>query len=354
MTLTANISARAGDFTLKAALSVEAGTVTGVLGPSGSGKTTLVHAIAGLIGDVEGHIALGARTLLDTGAPVRVPAHQRRIGLVFQDGRLFPHLDVRANLMFGAKRAPETAQSAATFDNVVRLFGIAPLLDRRPSTLSGGERQRVALGRAILSRPELLLLDEPLSALDPARRADLLPFLENLRQVTTAPIVYVSHAVEEIARLADRAVVIREGRIAADGPVSEVLGRAGLDDHAPVSVLTVKVVDAAATDGLIDLALGQTRLAAPAFPASVGDTVRLQISAKDVMLALTRPEGVSANNVLEGTVTGCDVTATAATVRLSCEGQTVIAAVTRRAFDRLALREGMTAYAVIKSVTIVH
>src|SRR5271163_1709361 len=200
--------------------------LTVLFGRSGAGKTSVVNAIAGLIRPQRGHIAVDGAVLLDTERGVFIPAHRRRIGYVFQEGRLFPHLTVRQNLLFGRWFAPRDA--AARFNDVVELLGIGPLLARRPGRLSGGEKQRVAIGRALLANPRLLLMDEPLASLDAARKDEILPYLERLRDGAMVPIVYVSHAAAEVARLATTIVLIADGSVRAVGPVAEVMGQAGL------------------------------------------------------------------------------------------------------------------------------
>jgi molybdate transport system ATP-binding protein len=355
MTLEVDLRYARGDFRLEVALIAEAGAVTALFGPSGAGKSTVIQAIAGLLPHAEGRVLLNGRTLLDSAARVRMPAHRRRVGIVFQEGRLFPHLSVRENLRYGARR-----QGAAWRDvdnaEILAALGIIHLLDRRPATLSGGERQRVALGRALLSEPDLLLLDEPLAALDAPRRAEILPAFERLRDVRRIPILYVSHSTEEIARLADRVVAIDHGRVVAEGGLAETLSaldfRNGAEGFEPVSVIVAAVVRQDEERGLTDLAVGEAALAAPAFPAEPGARVRVRILARDVMIALDHPGRVSANNILPARIERCETTGALATLELHCEGQKLVAQITRRAFDRLGLAPGLSVYAVIKSVTI--
>ncbi len=201
--------------------------LTALFGRSGAGKTSVVNAIAGLIRPQRGRIAVDGVVLLDTERGIVTPSHRRRIGYVFQEGRLFPHLTVRQNLLFGRWFAPR-GEGAVGIDDVIDLLGIGPLLMRRPGRLSGGEKQRVAIGRALLANPRLLLMDEPLASLDAARKDEILPYLERLRDGAMVPIVYVSHAAAEVARLATTIVLIAEGSVRAVGPVAEVMGRAGL------------------------------------------------------------------------------------------------------------------------------
>ena len=202
---------RRGDFVLDVAFESDA-RVVALFGPSGSGKTTLLHVVAGLIRPHRGMVRVEGRVLADTASGTFLPPHRRRIGYVFQDGRLFPHLSVRGNLAYGRRFAPKRERYADPGE-VVALLGLGPLLDRRPQTLSGGEKQRVAIGRALLASPRLLLMDEPLASLDAARKAETLPYVERLRDELRIPIVYVSHSREEVDRLADEVVELRAGRL---------------------------------------------------------------------------------------------------------------------------------------------
>lgn len=220
--LSIDISKRLGEFTLDAAFESR-GLVTGLFGPSGSGKTSLINMIAGLVAPDRGTIALDGEILDDTARRIHVPPHLRRIGYVFQDARLFPHLDVRRNLDYG-RRMNRLVYSAAEETSVIDLLDIAHLLDRRPAQLSGGERQRIALGRALLAKPRLLLFDEPLGALDDTRKAEILPYLIRLRDEARAPMVYVSHDANEMRSIATHVVMLKQGRIAAQGGVDILPG----------------------------------------------------------------------------------------------------------------------------------
>ena len=217
---------RRGAFQLAADFETPADGITVVFGPSGAGKSMLLATIAGLHRLETGRVVFNGAVMEDAGAKTRVSSHERGIGLVFQDARLFPHLSVETNLRYGLKRAPRDAAGPG-FEEVVALLGLGPLLVRRPAGLSGGETQRVALGRALLARPRLLLMDEPLAALDAGRRAEVLPFLARLRDTARLPILYVTHALDEVDALADRMVLLEEGRVVASGPV-EALAIAGL------------------------------------------------------------------------------------------------------------------------------
>lgn len=341
-------------FALDAAFDVDRRGIVALFGPSGAGKSSIVNAIAGLMRPRDGRIRIDDATLLDTDAGVDVPTRSRRIGYVFQDSRLFPHLSVAGNLAYGAKRAPEPP-SQAEHDRIVDLLGIGHLAGRRPATLSGGERQRVALGRALLSRPRLLLLDEPLAALDQARKAEILPYLEQLRG--TLPIVYVSHSVEEVTRLADEIVVLNTGRVAAQGSVFDITSRLDLfpltGRFEAGAVIEGRIASQAAADHLTEVTLDGGRLWVPRLDAEVGATVRIRIRARDVMLAVSEPDGISANNVLAGEVADIREDAGAyLDVLVACGNDRLIARITHRSLHRLGLRPGQKVHAVIKSVTV--
>ena len=226
MTLSVDIKHRLGAFELDAAFE-SSGRLTALFGASGSGKTSLVNIIAGLIRPAKGRIAADGRVLVDTAKRIFVPKHRRRIGYVFQDARLFPHMSVRQNLAYGGWFAPRGERHAEK-SAVVELLGIGGLLDRRPNLLSGGEKQRVAIGRALLANPRLILMDEPLASLDEARKAEILPYIERLRDETMVPIVYVSHSVAEVARLATDVVVMKDGKVVASGPTADIMQRLDL------------------------------------------------------------------------------------------------------------------------------
>lgn len=346
-----------GRFALDCAFSFNAPGITALFGPSGAGKSTIIHAIAGLLRPEHGRIVLDGDTLLNTETGVFVPAQKRRIAVVFQDSRLFPHLTVRGNLMYGRNRAP--AQTGhADFDSVVTLLGLEQFLQRRPLGLSGGERSRVALGRALLAHPRALLLDEPLAALDAQRKSEILPYLERLRDETKIPMLYVSHSLDEVARLAERMIVLKNGHVAAEGSVFDVASRLDLSGAAELplmgAILQTRVAAHDDAHGLTALALGPARLMVPHIGRPIGDTVRVRIDAYDIMLARTEPAGISANNVLPVTVTAIrtDASGPYADVQLGLGEWRLVARITRYSLERLNLRQGDAVFAVIKSVIV--
>ena len=338
------------------------GGVTALFGPSGSGKSTVLAAVAGLLRPRWGQVALDGVALLDTDARVDVAAERRRCGIVFQEARLFPHLSVEGNLRYGLRRAPRGAPRKAEepgFEEVVALLGVGALLGRRPRELSGGERQRVGLGRALLSRPRLLLMDEPLAALDAARKAEILPFLERLRDGGGPPVLYVTHALDEVDRLADTLVLIEAGRVQAVGTVQALSARtdvpalAGRRDAGAVVACVVEGHDAGR--GLTALAFAGGQLLVPLRAEPAGARLRLRLRARDVALATEAPRGISTHNVLACTVeriAPAGAHETFVTVRVG--GTAMLARVTRDAVARLGLVPGGAAYALVKSTAFDH
>lgn len=353
MTLSVAIRHPFTGFSLDAAFEAPAG-ITVLFGRSGSGKSTIVNAVAGLLRPREGRIAVDGRSLCDTGRGIFVPPHRRRLGCIFQEGRLFPHLTVRQNLRYGTWFAPRDARPE-DFGRVVELLGIGHLLDRRPGALSGGEKQRVAIGRALLARPLAILADEPLAALDEARKAEILPYFERLRDEVSVPILYVSHAASEVARLATTVVAIEAGRVIRQGPVAAVLGDpsvlpAGTRDAGAVLMARIAAHHA---DGLTELDAGGQPLFLPHLAQPPGSAVRVRIAAHDVILSRGRPEGLSALNILAGTVievrTG---EGPGAMVALETPAGRVLARITRRSAAALGLAPGVAAHAVVKTVSV--
>ena len=342
-----------GDFALQAHFQSD-GRLTALFGPSGSGKTTIVNAIGGLLRPDHGRITVQGRMLVDTANDVFVPKHRRRIGYVFQEGRLFPHLNVCRNLLFGRWFTPK-GERKASFDRVVDLLGIAHLLDRRPSTLSGGEKQRVAIGRALLADPQLLLMDEPLASLEDARKAEIYPYIERLRDESVVPIVLVSHSVAEIARLATSVVVLSEGRVVASGPTAEVLrhtsffAQSGLAEAGALIEARVCGHDEAYELTVLQARAGS--LTVPRLPQPIGTSLRVRLRARDIILAVKEPEGLSALNVLPGFISSINEAEGASMdVQLDCGGDSIVARVTRRSVEELGLKPGLAVHAIIKSI----
>jgi molybdate transport system ATP-binding protein len=346
-----------GGFRLDAAFDSPGG-LTALFGRSGAGKTSLVNAIAGLFRPEHARIAVEGEVLTDTERGVFVPPRRRRIGYVFQEGRLFPHLTVRQNLLYGRWFAGRSG-GAGDVEHVVDLLGIGALLGRRPANLSGGEKQRVAIGRALLSRPRLLVMDEPLASLDEARKAEILPYIERLRDDSAVPIVYVSHAIAEVTRLATTMVVLSEGRVAAVGPTQAIMSRLDLfplTGRAEAgAILTTRVAEHDLTFGLTTLRAAAGSLRVPHLDLSLGSALRVRIRARDVMIALSPPTGLSALNVLPGVVAEIGVGAgPIVDIRLDCAGEALIARLTRRSVETLGLAPGRPVYAVIKSIAFDH
>jgi molybdate transport system ATP-binding protein len=356
MSISARIWHDFGGFALAADFAVDKPGITALFGPSGSGKTSIVNAIAGLLLPQDGNIVIGGETVLDTQSHIFVPPQSRRLGYVFQDARLFPHMSVESNLRFGWRRAPVRADESE-FDRIVSLLGLEQLLARRPAKLSGGERSRVALGRALLSSPRALLLDEPLSALDAARKAEILPYLEKLRDETKLPMLYVSHALDEVAQLANDVIIVKQGRTVAQGPVFDIL--ADLDVSALTgtpsfgAVIDTRVASHRWEDGLSVLAFDGGELIVPLLHRELGQRLRVRIRAEDVMLATEEPRTISANNVLLSTVTNLREGAAAhADVQLQCGHARFVARITRASARRLGLKTGMPIFAIAKSVIV--
>ena len=355
MTLSLSLSHRFDGFALDLALEAGPG-ITALFGRSGAGKSTVINAVGGLLHPDRGRVVIDGEVLLDTEGGIYVPPHKRRLGTVFQDARLFPHLSVAQNLMFGARYAPRGSSGPSQRD-VVALLGLETLLDRAPATLSGGQKQRVALGRALLSHPRMLLMDEPLASLDGPRKQEILPFLERLRDGPLGlPILYVSHAVDEIARLADTLVLIQNGKVQAQGPLFDVMA-----DPAAVPLLGVREAGAVieadvlehGNDGITTLRISAGELELPGVHADAGARVRLRVLAQDVILSLTRPEGLSSVNVLPVTVeTVHPGDGPGAAIALRAGRDRLLSRVTARDVAELGLTPGMTCYAILKATTV--
>jgi len=383
---------RLSAFTLDANFEAPTPGVVALFGRSGCGKTTTVNVISGLLVADEARVELDGVVLEDTRSGVRVPPERRRIGYVFQDGRLFPHLSVLGNLRYGMVRAGRRGLGGAGWasaagdvglaragrgervagavaaaagaggpasigmDQIVSLLGLEQLLQRRPSQLSGGERQRVSLGRALLSQPGMLLLDEPLAALDAARREEVLPYLERLRDNLSIPMVYVSHQFDEVLQLATHVVLMDKGRVLAQGSLNEVSllqplrEIVGTDSVGAVLDGVVTAVDS--SYGMADLRVGRGVLNVSVRDVTVGATVRVQLLARDIILATEAPRGLSVRNELQGVVVGVeDDDGQAVLVTVDVGGANVLARVTQSAVRELHLRVGMGVWVLVKAVS---
>ena len=345
-----------GEFELDASFDVPSTGITGLVGPSG--KTTILRAIAGLE-RLPGRLSVGGEVWQSPDG-LFLETHRRPIGYVFQEPSLFSHLSVRKNLTYGERRAPPNSGDPIRFDDVVGLMGIGRLLDRTTRDLSGGERQRVAIGRALLARPRLLLMDEPLAALDPRNKDEILPYLETLHEDLAIPIVYVSHDMTEVERLADQLVLVDEGKVVASGKLADVLTRTHLPiarrpDAAVVLDARVKGFDDAYD--LTELEIGGTVLWAPGRISDVGGSRRVRIVAADVSLARERPSPTSILNVLAGRIERIDTVGEAQVNVLvaigSDEATWLLARVSRKAQDTLGLARGQSVFAQVKAVSLV-
>lgn len=357
---------RRDGFMLDVAIDVASPGVLALFGRSGCGKTTLANIIAGLLPADEAHVEINGCVLENGGK--RLPAEQRRIGYVFQDARLFPHLNVLANLRYGEKRAQRFRVAVAnnrapaaggriTLDMVAPMLALEPLLSRRAHQLSGGERQRVALGRALLSQPQLLLLDEPLASLDAARREEVLPYLEKLRDELAIPMIYVSHQFEEVLRLATHVVLMDRGRVLSQGSLDdlslhpELRAIVGPDAVGAVLHGTVQTLDGGT--GLATVRIGNSSLRINLREAKEGAAVRVQLLARDIILATSRPENLSVRNVMTGTIARIVADdADTDLVYIDIGGASVLSRVTRAASMALDLRVDLPVWVLVKSVSI--
>ncbi len=346
---------RRAAFTLDASFSAPLPGVIALFGRSGSGKTTLVNLIAGLLAPDVGEIRIDDEVLTDTRRGLAVPVERRRIGYVFQDPRLFPHLTVSGNLRYGQRRTRAAAQLIG-FDEVVALLGLESLLARRPRQLSGGERQRVSLGRALLAQPRLLLLDEPLASLDAARREEVLPYLVALRDRLSIPMVYVSHDFSEVLRLATYVVLLEGGRVLEDGAVDEMSLCPALQrivgPELVGAVVEGLVTRLDAQQGSAELAVGSGTLQVSLRDVPVGAHVRLQLLARDVILATQPVQGLSVRNALASTVIAIsDDEFGAVLVKVDVGGAIVLARITQGARQALKLRPGDAVWTLVKAVS---
>jgi len=347
-----------GDFELDVALQLPGQGVSALFGPSGCGKTTCLRALAGLEKLPDAYIAIGDEIWQDTSRNIFIPPHQRSLGYVFQEASLFPHLSVEQNLLFGVKRLPPQ-HPKADFAYIYQLLGIQSLLQRRPHQLSGGERQRVAIARALLLAPKILLMDEPLSALDQARKQEILPYLEQLHRQLLIPIIYVSHATDEVSRLADHLTLLQQGKVVASGPLNDTLSRLDLpaDFAEQAAVVWEMTLHELEDDGLahlqttdqISLLVGQTKQA-------LGSRVRCRIDARDVSLSLHKAVDSSILNLLPATLLDMAPAATPGhlLVKLRVGQQPLLARITQRSAHTLKLQPAMPLWVQIKAVALLE
>lgn len=344
-------------FTLDVDLDLPGDGITVLFGPSGSGKTSLLRCVAGLEHTPGARVTIAGETWQNDEAGINLPTWQRPLGYVFQEASLFAHLNVRKNLLFGLKRSHSTSNAAA-LDAAINLLGIRGLLDRATGQLSGGERQRVAIARALATQPRMLLLDEPLASLDQARRQDILPWLERLRDELKIPMLYVTHSSDEVARLADTLVVLDAGRVKACGPVSDVLAATGatavLGDDAG-ALLDATVVERDTRWHMARLSFDGGSLWLRDTGLILGRKARVRVLARDVSIATQEPQQTSIQNLLPCTVESvvADAHPSQALVRMVCGDSVVLARITARAVDALQLQAGMAVWAQVKTAALV-
>ena len=353
--LAVDVEAQRGDFSLSLRFRAEAGSVVALFGRSGCGKTTAIDLIAGLLRPQRGSVQLAGRTLFDAARGIDLPVEQRRIGYVFQDARLFPHYSLLGNLRYGQRR--QGSAPVIDLETVLELLGLRPLLQRRVQQLSGGEKQRVAIGRALLAQPQLLLLDEPLASLDMPRRAEVLPYLEQVRDYLRIPMVYVSHQFDEVLRLATQVVVLDQGHALLQGDIAAVSLRRELRElvggEATGAVVDGQVEEVDPAGGLARVRVGAGHISVDVGALDAGQQVRVQMLARDLVLALSRPTDLSIRNALAGTVSTLENDgAHAILVGVDVGGATLLARVTASAARDLQLRAGLPVWALVKAVSL--
>jgi molybdate transport system ATP-binding protein len=344
-----------GEFRLEADMSFPSSGVTSLFGPSGSGKTSLLRAIAGLDHHPGGVLRVNGETWQQGGR--FVPPHRRPVGYVFQEASLFEHLDVRGNLEYGLKRLGNSAPRIS-LEDTIGLLDIGPLLHRDPSTLSGGERQRVAIARALAVSPELLLMDEPLAAVDVGKKQEILPYIESLHRELDIPVIHVSHLPEEVWRLADHLVLLDSGRVLASGDVHDVFTR--LDLPLALAEDASSIIEASVTGHdeqyhLTQLGFGGAHLTIARQDIPLGRQVRLSLAARDVSLTLERQTGTSILNILPASIDGITEDGDGqATVRLQVADAPILARITRKSAHDLQLEPGKKVYAQVKSIALLN
>lgn len=354
-TLSLNVVLERAGFTLTVQQSVTLTGITALFGPSGSGKTSLLRVIAGLERGARGRVTFDEQAWQDD--PTWLPAHERRIGYVFQEGRLFQHLTVEQNLRFALRRAKpqSTNGNRIGFGDAVAALDLTALLARRPAQLSGGEQQRVAIARALLMSPQLLLMDEPLSSLDIGRKREILPHIESLPHRFNVPVLYVTHNVDEVVRLAGDVLLLAAGRVVAHGNVTDIFERSDLSSFTggleAGAVLRTRVLEH--RNGIATLALGTQRLRVPATALPVGAHLAIRIHARDVAIATLRPQQLSIRNILTARILRIEPpSSTDVELVLDVDGEHLRARITRDAHDELGLEAGQTVFALIKSVAL--
>jgi molybdate transport system ATP-binding protein len=353
--ITATLKQTLGSFSLDVALDLPGRGVTAIFGPSGSGKTTLLRSIAGLEHARDGYLSVNGEVWQDDSRSIFMPVHQRPLGYVFQEASLFSHLTVQRNLDYGRRRVPADAHRVS-LDQTIALLGIEDLLQRQSDTLSGGERQRVAIARALATSPRLLLMDEPLAALDGQRKAGILPYLERLVAELSIPVLYVSHAPDEVARLADHLVLLDAGRVLGAGPTRELMTRLDLplahgDSAAAIIDALVTSVDAAYHLSHAEFSGGRISLLNPLL--KVGQRVRVRIQARDVSITLARQQGTSVQNIFAVTVTTiAPDSAGQLMLGLDANGSPLLARITHKSADALGLVPGSQVFAQVKGVAV--
>jgi molybdate transport system ATP-binding protein len=354
MSFSVSLTHRFPSIRMNIAFEVPSPGVTVLFGPSGSGKSTIINAAAGLLRLDTCRIEVDGSVLADTRSGIWLPPERRRVGLVFQDARLFPHMSVDTNLRFGMRRV---ARGTIRFDEIVDLLGIEALLGRRPHTLSGGERQRVAIGRALLAQPHLLLMDEPLASLDTARKAEIMPFLTRLKTALRLPVLYVTHALDEVARLADSIVLLDAGHVVGFGPISDVAARADLplaerDDAG--ALLMCRVEENDVPRALTRLEGAGATFWVPLLDLPLGAECRIRVPAREVILAGRPPEAISLHNIIPGTIRRIadDTVRRSVIVEIGLPDGGLLSRVTPDAVVRLGLSPGKPVLALIKSTSI--
>ena len=350
----ANFSVQRDNFRLDINFSIPSVGVTALFGPSGSGKTTTINALAGITKPSSGYISIDEKRLFDRKARVDIPIEKRGLGYVFQDGRLFPHLTVEENLTYGM---PKTEIVSSRKFEIFNLLGLEALLNRKPISLSGGERQRTAIGRALLSSPRLLLMDEPLAGLDFARKQELLPYLTKLKKSLKLPIIYVSHQLDEVLRLADNLILLNNGKIIRQGPIEEIVNsreiQSLLGRDEKITFLTCTASPSVSPGGLGKLTFDGGHLWTSAVNFSKADNLRVQLRAQDIAIALKKPDNISIANVLDATVYSIKTSIGPHTdIELTLGNTRIWSRVTNQSATNLNLKKGSKVYALIKSTAI--